>query len=122
MKRTAVSMIVAGILGISQTALAAEPRHAPATDNPVSAPESQAPLAPMTLAELFASVATHVGVVRDANGMTTYENPIAEVVVARRNPDGTVSRACVETEEAARNFLQPNRDNAVSSSPAPEQK
>ncbi|MEO8035376.1 MAG: hypothetical protein ABI837_13150 [Acidobacteriota bacterium] len=119
MKRIAVSIAVAGVIAAAHTAVAAEPRRAPEKAIVIATPELQS-LVPMTLTELFASVASHTASVRDTSGMITYENPIAEVMIARRNADGTVSRACVETEEAARNFLSASREAVVSSSPEPK--
>jgi hypothetical protein len=120
MKRVAAS-IVAGLFAVAPIALAAE-RPAVRTDiRPVaSTVEVDSTLSTMTLAELFASVAQHTATTTTATGMIVYDNPVAEVVVARRSADGTVTTACVETEEAAREFLYAKRDAAGNSSPEPK--
>lgn len=42
----------------------------------------------------------------DANGVITVEGNVGEVVVARVDTDGTLVKACVNSEEAARLFFE----------------
>jgi hypothetical protein len=59
----------------------------------------------MSLSAMFARLGEAPKVTNGEHGMQIVENPVAEVVIARRNADGTVSTACVDSEAAARRFF-----------------
>ena len=59
----------------------------------------------ISLSELFARAGEAPKVTAGEHGMQIVENPISEVLIAKRNADGTVSTACVDSEAAARRFF-----------------
>lgn len=59
----------------------------------------------MSLSAIFAHVNDAPKVTNGEHGMQIVDNPAPEVVIARKNADGTVSTACVESEAAARRFF-----------------
>lgn len=61
--------------------------------------------APLTIEELFAEVASHTLIMSGAEGTTLFENPGTDVMIVRRNADGSTTHACVEDAAAARRFL-----------------
>ena len=60
-----------------------------------------------SIATLFASVADHRQVTALPDGAVIAENPATNVMVARRNRDGSVMMQCVDNEAAARAFFEP---------------
>lgn len=59
----------------------------------------------ITLSALFAHAGEAPKVTAGEHGMQIIDNPVSEVLIARRNADGTVSTACVDSEAAARRFF-----------------
>ena len=57
------------------------------------------------LHSIFAHADREPQVTRSANGMEMIDAPNTEVVLLRINSDGSAERACVNSEKAAREFL-----------------
>lgn len=93
-RRTLLAAVVAAFFAV--TAYASEP--APKRD-----PESSRPERVLSLRALFDRAP---GVVtEDANGLTAGSTSV-DVIVARIDTDGKLVKACVNSEEAARRFLE----------------
>jgi hypothetical protein len=99
MKRAFAASVVAFVLVLTPAAFAAGPKES-------GAPVEVGPLPiSMNLSALFARAGEAPKVTNGAHGMQSVENPFPEVVIAKRNTDGTVSTACVDSEAAARRFF-----------------
>ena len=79
-----------------------------------SAAETKTPAKPVTLSEIFAEVAvSNLEVVAGPHGFVIDKVTTPDVIVVRRNADGTRSSACVNNERAARAFLSGAGDKPV---------
>jgi hypothetical protein len=84
---------------------------------PIQALLAASPATPLPLAALFAASAA---ITRDRNGESMQAQE-TDVLVARRNDDGSRSILCVSSEAAARAFLQHKTANAQAATPAPKE-
>lgn len=108
MKLRVAAFTVAGALALAPMVFAGDGDQV--TNN---VPTQRLPIMRVTLSELFAKVAAQNGekLATNARNVVLYENPATEVIMVRRNDDGSVSRACVETEKAARTFFAGRKNN-----------
>lgn len=76
----------------------------------------------MNLSALFARAGEAPKVTDGPHGMQIVDNAAAEVVIVRRNADGSVSRACVDSEAAARRFFAAAPKANAQQQPASQEK
>jgi len=72
------------------------------TKEDLAAIADAAPVMPLTLSALFEAASESFVV----NGMTFIAPEVPNVIVARKNDDGTISTSCVSSEKAARAFME----------------
>jgi hypothetical protein len=99
---------VAGALVLTPAVFASSPKEKSTRDPGTVAQKTdqlQVPILPITLSEIFARAAQDARITTGEHGMQIADNPAVQVLVARRNTDGTISKACVDSEEAARRFF-----------------
>ena len=108
-RRTAVAMMFATSLAVVPLAGAAETKAAAdthaAVQNVADAAKAAAASAPITLSAIFAEVADSLEVMTGPHGFVVNRVTTPDVVVMRIEPDGTRTSACVNSERAARAFL-----------------
>src|SRR5258708_9992465 len=108
MNQRIAAWVLAGAIVVAPAAFAGSPNEKNASDQKSVAQktaELQAPILPLTLSAIFARVAQEAKITTGEHGMQIADNPNIEVLVARRNADVTISKACVDSEEAARRFF-----------------
>ena len=128
MKRAFAASVVASMLVLSPAAFAASPRQAEAVVE--AGPVSRTPAVPVEAGErtltvsfarslrtLFAETAQHVTVDVMPGGAVIAENQATNLMVARRNPDGTLTIHCVDNEEAAHRFFTAANRTAATAAP-----
>jgi hypothetical protein len=119
MNHRIAALVVAGTLALTPAVFAGSPKDKSSPDPQTVAQKTidlQVSILPLTLSTIFARAAQDARIINGEHGMQIADNPAVEVVIARRNTDGTLSRACVESEEAARRFFaarQPAESNAT---------
>ncbi|HKO01392.1 MAG TPA: hypothetical protein VJ032_06855 [Thermoanaerobaculia bacterium] len=98
----AATFALATFAGAAETKTDADAR---AAAQQVAAAAKAAAAAPITLNQIFAEVAGNLETVAGPHGfvITTVTTP--DVVVVRREANGTRSAACVNSEKAAREFF-----------------
>jgi len=110
----AASLALATFAGAAETKTEADAR---AAANQVAAAAKAAAATPITLSQIFAEVADNLEMVTGPHGLVITKVTTPEVIVVRREADGTRSAACVNSEKAAREFF-----NAPARKPAKAEK
>ena len=108
MKSAKIGFVLAAVAVAAQSGIAADEK--PKSQPRVVQAAADAPLAPMSLSAIFAAAAAvdQSAVAQPARGMLVGV-PSVEVIVARVE-NGKIVTACVSSESAAREFLQPKND------------
>ena len=101
MRRAAALLFV---VACTTAAFGAEAPSA-ATQSDLLRPAADAPLLPLGYRLLFAHFADDVAPMKRAGGMMSMKVAKADVIVARRLPDGSVVTGCVDNEPSAVGFM-----------------
>jgi hypothetical protein len=99
MRRVFIALVV--VTAFAGSAIAQEQKATRVTKKDVQAVVDAAPLMPLTLATLF----TVAGDQLLADGVFI-PNEMPNIVVAKKNADGTLSTTCVTSEGAAQKFIE----------------
>jgi hypothetical protein len=95
-------MSFAAVLASATFAGAAETKNAV---EPHEVAAAAAAVAPITISQIFAEAAEDLEIMSGPHGFAISRVPVPEVVVIRIEKDGTRTKACVDSERAARAFL-----------------